>query len=335
MKRQTLFILLTFSLSLQAASPFRCSQVYDFGIESQVLLSDFNEYLIVTNDRILGYYLLNDAFYLKEFSTLVEAENFYRRLPNLNKHLLTDMIREKKVLSKRIDLEKFMPALYKLAIEEKGQLFERVKELQSLKEKIADRINSFQQDGKTYRLSDVADTLGYRLTLPFSSRLLKFRSAAEWAQALKLPVSSILEVEIKGSEKDIQKGKYYSAVHLTVQSPQGETLEIQVMSKAMAVWHKWDHTNVYKARLSADEINSLKPYSRNWARLIYDVSQSPSRAERRTKLRAVAAELGADEHEDFFSLVLQIDKALRAQSGVPASKGFPVSQLQVLAEALH
>tara|TARA_B110001454_G_scaffold219136_1_gene250326 strand:+ start:62817 stop:63938 length:1122 start_codon:yes stop_codon:yes gene_type:complete len=152
----------------------------------------------------------------------------------------------------------------------------RIKDIQSLRNKIIDRAKDYTLEGKIFTFERLDDFIGVRLMLEPDSELLvpgnpqspdvrrRFRNQLGFGND-----QAIEKIEFKGGIEDQQKERFYRAVHVTVRMPDGIPVEVQLMSKSTAIWHQWDHPKVYKAKTgNPGERAKLKYYSTFWIRLI-------------------------------------------------------------------
>lgn len=82
----------------------------------------------------------------------------------------------------------------------------RIKDIDSIMQKVIDRTESYSKSGRIYHVSDLSDTIGFRLVLNRGSKYLNLSSKREWADLLGLNSDQIIEVEAKGTAQDIQFG---------------------------------------------------------------------------------------------------------------------------------
>lgn len=163
-----------------------------------------------------------------------------------------------------------------------AEIYERLKTPESVHDKLLNRQDSFDREGKIFHLEDIKDVIGVRLVVPSDSILLeRFYGKEDWATLLDIPKEKIFEIEEKGSFTDLKKNRFYRAIHLIIESDGGISYELQIMSKAMSYWHKWDHQHVYKGKSNRTPRyqKTLQTYSRFWAqliRLLEDFSNAPS-----------------------------------------------------------
>ncbi|MFN9067546.1 MAG: hypothetical protein ACK5V3_09975, partial [Bdellovibrionales bacterium] len=167
--------------------------------------------------------------------------------------------------------EDVLDKLKPIAIKYHAQFNFRLKDPESLRNKIIERAKKYPESwGRLFQISDLHDVVGTRLIVKPGSPLHRFdESKLIWAQLLKIKPEQILEVEIKGSKADCNRGKCYRAVHLAIELSQGARFELQIHSKGVSHWHGWDHRTVYKnEKLSSDEIKQYKEYSQAWIKTI-------------------------------------------------------------------
>jgi ppGpp synthetase/RelA/SpoT-type nucleotidyltranferase len=271
------------------------------------------------------------VFHAKSFSDFQEVKAFYKNFPNLDRTFFSSM-----VTSHKASLQDSIRRLSIVAGREGAQLSWRIKDMDSLKDKILKRIKDAEETGNEYTLNELHDVLGFRMTLPFSSDLLKLKSPEDWAQVLNLPVDSIVEVEEKGTDRHVKKGRYYTAIHLAIRKPEGGRFELQVMSEAMAIWSSWDHSHVMKPTEIIANQARLNLYSKDWAQIIHDLTPLSSRSERATFLLATAAKFGL-RHIDTSAktFVIDLNNAIKRELSLNEDQGFSPTQLEALAKTLH
>lgn len=152
----------------------------------------------------------------------------------------------------------------------------RIKDIQSLRNKIIDRVKAYLEMGKVFTFERLDDFIGVRLMLDPDSDLLvqgdpeSPEVRQRFANHLGFEnVSAIEKIEFKGGPDDQAKERFYRATHITVRMPDGIPVEVQLMSKSTAIWHQWDHPKVYKATATNPwDKAMLKYYSTFWIRLI-------------------------------------------------------------------
>ncbi len=160
-----------------------------------------------------------------------------------------------------------------------AQLKARIKNIDSLRNKIIDRAKEYLSDGKVFHTDLLTDYIGLRMVFDQGADILKpLQNQEAYSKAelieyytKELGLSDtvkIKDVDLKGGADSVKKKRYYRAVHLTIEF--GRTpFELQLMSKSMAVWHMWDHPHVYKnPTTDAHYKDSLTVYSRFWVRMI-------------------------------------------------------------------
>lgn len=170
--------------------------------------------------------------------------------------------------------------LKEIAVNKRSQLQFRLKDPDSIRNKIIDRAKSYQRQGRFFQIKDLHDLAGGRLIVELNSPLYLFSdSKPEWALLLGIPQSQIMEIEIKGNPIEQSQGKYYRAVNLIIVHESGVRFELQVLSKAVKHWHKWDHSHVYKSsNIDKQYLERLKNYSKTWIqtiRILEDLKINP------------------------------------------------------------
>lgn len=242
----------------------------------QCLFSYFTPRQIITYERLQDLVDFNNEWYeiavpttrgfeYRQTRSWSEVEKSLDGLEPTDKEFISDLLW--RAHSKHAEIiEHFKP----LAINNRAEFRTRVKDIQSLRRKIIDRSKSYQSASKVFSVEELNDLIGIRFTLPEGSPLLNLKGdAAFFAKELNLSLDQITEVEVKGGKEDQKKGKYYQAIHLAIRIDAETRLELQLMSKAMYLWHVWDHPTVYKSK-STDVVynEKLKKYSQTWVRII-------------------------------------------------------------------
>lgn len=171
-----------------------------------------------------------------------------------------------------------------LARRKNASMSMRLKELESLRDKIIEKIKSGRA-GNFFEFDSIDDFLGFRFLVNRSSELLEpsqikldlpqDQLASFYAEKLGIRTEDILDVGIKGNDAyEKRMKKFYRAVHLAV-LVEGVPVELQIMTRSMAQWHFWDHPRVYKAK-STDKayVAQLKYYSEFWVRFIRTIEDA-------------------------------------------------------------
>lgn len=211
-----------------------------------------------------------------------------------------------------------------IAVQYKAEFRTRIKNIDSLRRKIMDRAAAVAKENQHYELNELNDLIGIRFTLPQDSILLRFKTSSSankeivereekefFAKSLGLEPSQILEVEHKGEASDIAKGRYYRAIHLAIRPDNETRIELQLMSKAMYIWHSWDHPTVYKSKISDPEYKArLKKYSQTWVRLISSLEDLAAGQIRRKDFDEVLKSIGVDSKTHPNMLAQIIDSRL-------------------------
>lgn len=190
--------------------------------------------------------------------------------------------------------------LKNIAMTHRTQLQFRLKDPESIRNKIIDRAKSYQRQGRIFQIKDLHDLAGGRLIVELNSPLyLMSESKLKWAQLLEIPQNRILEIEIKGNPVEQSQGKFYRAVHLIIVDESGVRFELQILSKAVKHWHKWDHSHVYKnGNTDKQYLQRLKNYSKAWIqtiRILEDKKLNPNS----DQLQNLLSEMHADSNIDF------------------------------------
>lgn len=218
---------------------------------------------------------------------------------------------------------KVVDALKPLALKHQALLKFRLKDQDSLRNKIKARAQEYPSSfGRLFHLSDLHDLIGARIIVQTGSPLHRFTDKAEfWAEKLNIQPEQILEVEIKGKEKDCQKGKCYRAAHLVIQLFEGVRFELQIHSKVMNYWHRWDHKNVYKnTQVTNDERNRLKQYSLAWVKTIRALEDIKMGHGSLDVLRELHPDVGFDFSWNSWPAIL--DQHLTRQFNIPYQQRF-------------
>lgn len=181
------------------------------------------------------------------------------------------------------EYSKYFPAIeqhfFKAARSQDAQMTARIKDLRSLRNKIIDRARAYASRGQQFTFDQLDDFVGVRLILKSNSGILRrIRSDSEDTDIMRKyfakqlgfnSFNSIVKLDFKGTPGEYIRGKYYRAVYVTIRMPNGVPVEVQMMSENTAIWHRWDHSKVYKATdLGEAEAIRMNVYSRFWLRLI-------------------------------------------------------------------
>lgn len=329
-----LWTLLAFLISIScggfASAQNFCRQAHVVSKSDSIAQSNLNEYVVPTKDGFLGFYLDGGVFRSRAFSTWQATQSFYDSLSRPERNVFSA-----RILASKVALPDQVARLTKLAQVENAEFKYGIKDLASLKNKILDRIQSAEKEGREFRLDELHDISRARLAVPFSSRLLRLTTVQEWARALDLPESSIIDVDVKGRQSSLQHKKYYTATHIAIRGRGGQYFELQVMSKAMAIWHGWDHQNVYKPSASPEGAKRLRLYSSIWSQIIQQLTTSLSFDERTAKLQEIAQQHGVTARAAMTDLVLDLDQAVKMESDLSRELGFSREDLARLAHAFQ
>ena len=323
------FLILNFGGDFAKAQTI-CHQAHRISKDQLIANSIYGEFLVPHENGFMGFYLDGEIFHSKHFSNWDEVRSFYNALPPHDRTLLSSRISASKV-----SLPDYVARLLKLAQAEGGELSYGIKDMNSLKHKILDRIELNRKNNEDFTLDDLNDIARARITLPISSHLLKLTTKEDWAHVLGVSESMILSVDVKGGPRSIQKNNYYTAVHVALQGAGRQTFELQIMSKAMAIWHKWDHQHVYKSQAAQSGKNNFKLYSIDWAKIIHSLSGQPSSSQRRRTLESIAGNYGLPPFSDALELVVNLDQAIKKELRMKAEDGFSQSELYDLANSFQ
>ena len=118
-----------------------------------------------------------------------------------------------------------------------------------------------------FKIERVDDLLAARIVVKSSSPLLdKHFVNKNLTKILKKHKAKIVNIEKKGV--DDVKASGYSAVHITIANSQNRH-EIQIMTEAMSIWHRWEH-HIYKTKhlYNKEYRMALESYSRDLAELV-------------------------------------------------------------------
>ena len=320
--------LISFALlcALQSHSAaIRCESVYQLTQKEYIEHSHLDELVLATEDnQYLGLSIENFTFKLKTFKSWDAVKAFYKSVPMSERKMLTELIQQRK-----LSLSDTIGQVLNLSIAPQGQITYRFKDATSLKLKIFDRLKKFTSDKKNYKLIDLSDVLGFRITLNPQSNMLRHTGKEDWAEWLGINLKNIYELEIKGTDQDIAAGKYYRALHFNIIGKDSTNFEVQVMSESMAVWHRWDHKNVYKNSDKASaEFNKLKKYSEFWGQLIYSLSKGPAKT--KTDFANAVRQHCVDWGLPIASTIAELNTAITKKSQLNPELGFSFEELQQL-----
>lgn len=150
----------------------------------------------------------------------------------------------------------------------------RLKNYYRLKEKVFIRSFDKMKDkilrptsAHLFKLDMIDDLLAARIVVKSSSPLLdKHFVKKNLSKVLKKYKAQIVEIEKKGV--DDPKASGYSAIHVTIANEKNRH-EIQIMTEAMSIWHKWEHV-IYKSKhlYSNEYRKALESYSSELAFLV-------------------------------------------------------------------
>jgi ppGpp synthetase/RelA/SpoT-type nucleotidyltranferase len=228
-------------------------------------------------------YSIADLYYTENgwMNVIVPTQNGFeiKKIENplrLNKVVDAEVVANQKAVDAFINdvalhYENVIEKLKPIAIEHRAQFKFRLKDPDSLRNKIIERAKEFPESfGRLFKISDLHDVVGTRLIVKAGNPLHRFdESKNVWAKLLRIKPEQILEVEIKGKKEDCIRGKCYRAVHLAIELSRGVRFELQIQSRAVSHWHTWDHRTVYKnPKLSGDEKKQYREYSQAWMKTI-------------------------------------------------------------------
>lgn len=200
----------------------------------------------------------------------------------------------------------------------------RIKDAESLREKIIDRARAYHEQGKIFSPDDLYDLIGTRLIVPTNSHLLALGSSREvWAKYLNLKPEQIVDIEMKGRQEECAKGRCYRATHVAVLHESGVRWEIQVMSRNMNYWAKWDHPTVYKREGVLPVYRErLKLYSRFWVKLIRALEDNRILQKSSDKVESVLNELDIEIDIHSRDWLTKLDLILQSKIGIRSEDGF-------------
>lgn len=224
----------------------------------------------------------------------VQAQKLLSSAPEAHRKKIEDSLNEV-----ADHYQSIIEKLKAIAVYHRTQLQFRMKDPESIRNKIFDRAQSYQEQGRIFQIQDLHDIAGGRLIVDRGSPLYSMsNSKKHWAQLLKIPQNRIIEIEIKGNPEEQAKGKHYRAVHLIIAHESGVRFELQVLTKAIKHWHKWDHAHVYKNTTSDKQyLERLKSYSVNWVqiiRLLEDLKSDPQSKSLQKQLLEIQKTSGID-----------------------------------------
>lgn len=296
------------------------------GRAKQCLFSYFSPKQIITYEKLQDLVDFHNEWYevviptergfeYHQTKSWLEVEKSLENLETEQKEFISDLLWRAHGKHSEV-VEHFKP----IAIQNRAELRTRVKDVHSLRRKIIDRSKSFQSASKVFSIEELNDLIGIRFTLPEGANLLNFKGDVEFfAKQLNLSTKQIVEVEIKGNSEDQKKGKFYRAIHLALRPDSETRVEVQLMSKAMYLWHSWDHPTVYKSK-SADGVyrEKLKKYSQAWVRIIRLAEdlfalEGKQSLEKQNELRRFLSENGIDPRVNRNILPQIIDSRLGTQ----------------------
>lgn len=212
-----------------------------------------------------------------------ELSEYLKIAPPHEKRLVRDLI-ERASRS----FQEILKDFEKIAVQHGAKQSGRLKQESSLIKKIFDRFISYKSKALPYTLNQLNDLIGLRWALPQKNSLLKIDSAfndgryiqhskEDWAQMLGVRPSQILEIVYKGqTQEELQKGKFYRAVHLVLQVRLEVKVELQLKTELMSLWDSWEHDLIYKSPFeNEDQKKRVRTYTQNWAQLIRLIEDSP------------------------------------------------------------
>ncbi|HND85505.1 MAG TPA: hypothetical protein PLU50_06835, partial [Pseudobdellovibrionaceae bacterium] len=150
-------------------------------------------------------------------------------------------------------------------------------------------------------------------------------SKSTWGAILQMDPSYINEITLKGGPADSENGDYYRAIHLHLVTKSGLPYEIQVQSKGMAFWHKWDHKTVFKGPYEKGSVarHHLKQYSNAWARVIRWLEAATTNGETRwNSLTTIMNDYGVQIDIKDIHWLSDLDKQLSLKYQIPREHGF-------------
>lgn len=262
-----------------------------FSPQKKILFSQLNEYVEHHGDWYELAIPTEKGFEHKIVNSWVEVTRLFEQVPTEHKERVRRLLWSAERKREQL-IEHFKP----LAEKYRAQFKVRIKDINSLRRKILDKAAS-----GSFSLDELNDLLGVRLVVPADSELVNYESALReysrlnhlevqtealkekilkyhFADLFHLEKKSIIEVEIKGTHKEMEKGRYYRAIHLALRPDNETRVEVQIMTEGMQLWHSWDHPKVYKGKIANVEYKErLKKYSQSWVsmiRLIEDIQRN-------------------------------------------------------------
>lgn len=277
-----IFILLQATLSL-AADVKQCLFSY-FSPHQIIAYEKLQDLVDFHNDWYEVVIPTQRGFEFKEARSWGEVESSLDKLDPQQKDFISDLLWQAHSTHTDV-INHFKP----LAIQNHAAFRTRVKDIASLRRKIIDRAKSYSEQNKVFKSEELNDIIGVRFTLPEGSELLNFNGDKYFfAKHLNLKPEHIVEVEVKGDQQDQKKGRFYRAIHLALRLDQGTRVEVQLMSKAMYLWHSWDHPVVYKSKITDQDYKQrLKVYSQTWVRIIRLVEDILAGEKKEEQLREI------------------------------------------------
>lgn len=180
------------------------------------------------------------GYEVKSFDEFADAAREARRIET---PLDLDSIRQEAVgLLARVKRE------MEKTVGDDGQVIARVKEADSFKEKLFEKVLGKE---KKVDWRDLTDIVGTRVIVENARRERKI--AARLHDEFK-------NVLVEEHERDYEEG--YHAHHLVGESASGLQFEMQVMTRRMNQWSQWQHDRLYKpkAERTAEEMKNLRNY---------------------------------------------------------------------------
>ncbi|NUM59139.1 MAG: hypothetical protein HUU56_10935 [Bdellovibrionaceae bacterium] len=294
------FLMLTLVLFVSLGQANECLVTY-FSPQKKIFFSQLNEYVEHHGEWYELAIPTEKGFEHKIVNSWGEVTRLFEQVPVEHRERVRKLLwfAEKK---REQLIEHFKP----IAEKYRAQFKVRIKDINSLRRKILDKSAS-----GNFSLNELNDLLGVRLVVPADSELVNYESVLRayselnnskvqtealtekilkdhFSKVFHLEKKSIIEVEIKGTLKEMEKGRYYRAIHLALRPDNETRVEVQIMTEGMQLWHSWDHPKVYKGKIADVEYKErLKKYSQSWVsiiRLIEDVQRNHTPAENFYKL---------------------------------------------------
>lgn len=138
----------------------------------------------------------------------------------------------------------------------------RIKDPLKARDKLFARIKSSKT--QTYDLKDINDLLGTRIVVETNlQKVIIFREIKRIYENKKT-IDGNKRIIVFRNYHDHLKPSGYNAFNISYIGKNGRPIEVQITTRRMIAWDKWDHDRIYKSNYSKDDsyFLNLKKYGR-------------------------------------------------------------------------